>query len=47
MRHMFVVIDNSACMTEKDLKPSRYYCVLKVNDTFHLCLNSRLKINYI
>jgi hypothetical protein len=27
---MFIVIDASACMTQKDLKPSRFTCVLKV-----------------
>jgi hypothetical protein len=30
MRHMFIVIDGSACMIEKDLKPSRFICSLKV-----------------
>jgi transcription initiation factor TFIIH subunit 2 len=34
MRHMFVVIDNSACMSEKDIKPSRYLCVLKFLEKF-------------
>ena len=27
---MFVVLDCSACMLEKDLKPSRMFCVIKV-----------------
>ena len=34
MRHMFIVIDASACMTLKDLKPSRFLCVLKLLEKF-------------
>jgi len=34
MRHMFVVLDSSACMYEKDLKPSRYVCLIKLLEKF-------------
>ncbi|CAF0717903.1 unnamed protein product [Brachionus calyciflorus] len=34
MRHMFVVIDSSSCMNDKDLKPNRLICVLKQVEKF-------------
>jgi hypothetical protein len=30
MRHLYIVIDLSACMTEKDLKPNRLICSIRV-----------------
>ena len=32
MRHLYIVIDLSTCMTEKDLKPNRLVCVIRVNN---------------
>jgi transcription initiation factor TFIIH subunit 2 len=34
LRHMYIVVDASACMVEKDLKPSRILCVLKLLEKF-------------
>lgn len=34
MRHMFIVLDASSCMNEKDLKPSRLHCVIKLLEKF-------------
>lgn len=34
MRHLFVVIDASECMSLQDLKPTRFLCVLKLLETF-------------
>uniref|UniRef100_A0A914VSN8 Ssl1-like domain-containing protein n=1 Tax=Plectus sambesii TaxID=2011161 RepID=A0A914VSN8_9BILA len=34
MRHVFVLLDCSACMTDKDLIPSRISCVRKALDGF-------------
>ena len=31
MRHLFVVVDVSRCMAEKDLKPDRIICTVKVS----------------
>lgn len=30
MRHLFLVIDNSDCMSNQDLKPTRQLCTIKV-----------------
>ena len=30
MRHLFLVVDMSRCMAEKDLKPDRITCTVKV-----------------
>ena len=30
MRHMYLVIDNSECMNNQDLKPTRQLCTIKV-----------------
>jgi transcription initiation factor TFIIH subunit 2 len=32
MRHLYLVIDNSDCMSNQDLKPTRQLCALKVID---------------
>lgn len=34
MRHMFIVLDASSCMNDKDLKPSRLHCVIKLLEKF-------------
>lgn len=34
MRHLFVIIDSSECMSLQDLKPTRYLCVLKLLEIF-------------
>lgn len=34
MRHMFIVVDGSLCMNEKDLKPTRYLSVIKLLEKF-------------
>nr|SVE81923.1 EOG090X05VA [Daphnia magna] len=34
MRHLFVVVDASACMFLQDLKPTRFLCVLKLLEVF-------------
>lgn len=31
MRHMYIVIDLSQCMIEKDLKPTRITCTIRVD----------------
>lgn len=30
MRHLYLVIDNSDCMSNQDLKPTRQLCTIKV-----------------
>lgn len=34
MRHLFVIVDSSECMTLQDLKPTRFLCVLKLLENF-------------
>lgn len=34
MRHMFLILDGSECMTLQDLKPTRFICALKLLETF-------------
>nr|CAG4644783.1 EOG090X05VA [Leptodora kindtii] len=34
MRHMFLIIDASECMSLQDLKPTRFLCVLKLLEVF-------------
>jgi len=34
MRHLFIIIDSSECMSQQDLKPTRYRCVLKLLEGF-------------
>jgi transcription initiation factor TFIIH subunit 2 len=34
LRHMYIVVDTSICMVEKDLKPSRILCILKLLEKF-------------
>jgi transcription initiation factor TFIIH subunit 2 len=34
MRHLYLVIDNSDCMSNQDLKPTRQLCTVKVIITF-------------
>nr|CAG4641686.1 EOG090X05VA [Eurycercus lamellatus] len=34
MRHLFVIVDASECMTLQDLKPTRLLCVLKLLESF-------------
>lgn len=34
MRHMFIILDASSCMVEKDLKPSRFNCVINFLEKF-------------
>jgi len=34
MRHLFIVVDSSECMSLQDLKPTRYLCVLKLLEMF-------------
>nr|CAG4646251.1 EOG090X05VA [Macrothrix elegans] len=34
MRHLYLVIDASECMSLQDLKPTRFLCVLKLLETF-------------
>lgn len=44
MRHLFVIIDSSECMSLQDLKPTRYLCVLKLLENF---INEFLDLNPI
>jgi len=30
MRHLYLVVDNSDCMSNQDLKPTRQLCTVKV-----------------
>lgn len=34
MRHLYLVIDSSECMSLQDLKPTRFLCLLKLLETF-------------
>nr|CAG4649322.1 EOG090X05VA [Scapholeberis mucronata]SVE93608.1 EOG090X05VA [Scapholeberis mucronata] len=34
MRHLFVIVDSSECMSLQDLKPTRFLCVLKLLELF-------------
>jgi len=36
MRHLYIIVDLSQAMNDKDLQPTRQLCVLKVHSTFYV-----------
>ena len=48
MRYMFVIVDCSQVMSDKDLKPNRLTCTLKVlTYTFHSFATYSVVTNYV